>query len=237
MGLEHVEQTDQIKTATRNYRLTDEEELQLRKAEDELRRAKDAYDALEPLRRKRILSCSQRKRRPRTKPNENEIRSLRIASEKRAKNRALKRKEEMQNSLFFNGSGEDCIVEMSPDRLTSLFREIGSLDQFAKRLKTTRRFAIQTLRAAGVDVLEEIARAWEGGSSLRSLSVKHGPIPQTLSKWIKATGRQIKPRNSNQRYDPCQIRALGSKKWSTNRIATHMRLSWATVQKARSSGG
>ncbi|WP_050525414.1 helix-turn-helix domain-containing protein [Pseudorhodobacter aquimaris] len=143
--------------------------------------------------------------------------------------------EQAQKRMFFNRFQSDIIIEEPVDGLVPLFQEVKSLDQFAKRLKITRRDAIYTLKTAGFDVLESIAKEWENGKSLRILSKKHGPTPQTISKWIKSTGRQIKPRNSNEKYDRARINELFDDGWTTNKIAKALNLSWNTVQKCKKS--
>lgn len=124
---------------------------------------------------------------------------------------------------------------MSGEEIVSLYRELASLDAFAKHLSLTRKTAVYKLRTAGVDVIEEIAVAWQNGLALRHLSAQHGPLPQTISQWIKSTGRQIKPRNSNPKYDPRRLQECFELGWTTNRIAKTMGLSWSTVQNARSA--
>ncbi len=218
-------------TPSRISGLTDEEERQLRQAEDDLRRAQEAYDALAPLRQKRALLKRSERHRNRRPPTEVEQPADDTAAVRSARERRLRYHRRAQERLFFNSFQQDASIEQSSDDLVSLFREIGSLDQFAKHLETTRRNAIHALKAAGVDVLEDIAKQWENKTSLRRLSEQHGPTPQTISKWIKSTGRQIKPRNSNRIYDETTMHALFRQKWTINSIAEAMKLSWATVQK------
>ena len=124
---------------------------------------------------------------------------------------------------------ENC--PLSDEDLINLFRTTGGIDGFAEQLTVERRRALRWLKKAGVDVFEEIAREWEDGSSLRKLSAKHGPLPKTISNWIKSTGRVVRPRNSNPKYDITKIYSYKKMRWSTNRIALDMGLSWATVQR------
>lgn len=214
--------------------LTDQELTQLCKAEDDLRRAQAAYDELEPLRQKQRASIRlPRRKRPRRILAAEERETRELLADEKIRKRNQKRKEEAQNRAFIYSVQRDYETPHSPEELLAVFHQVGSLDQFARQAQTTRRCAVQLLKSAGLDVIEFIAKDWEAGMSLRALSRKHGPTPQTISSWIKSTGRLIKPRNSNQRYDLSRMSELFSKRWSTNKIAKEMKLSWATVQKAR----
>nr|WP_319249531.1 hypothetical protein [uncultured Celeribacter sp.] len=164
-----------------------------------------------------------------------ENRARRREAERRATKRRLELREQAQKRAFIYSLASDVSIVRPTDELVSLFQEVGSLDEFAKRLEITRRGAIHVLKTAGFDVVENIAKAWEGGKSLRALSKEHGPTPQTISKWIKSTGRLIKPRNSNQKYDRARMYELFDDGWTTNKIATTMKLSWATVQRCKTS--
>ncbi|MBM1817855.1 hypothetical protein [Pseudosulfitobacter pseudonitzschiae] len=166
---------------------------------------------------------------------DDEKRARRREAECSATKRRLELLKQAQKRAFIYSFEADISIVRPSDELVSLFQEAGSLDQFAKRLAITRREAIHALKAAGFDVVEDIAREWEGGKSLRVLSKEHGPTPQTISKWIKSTGRTIKPRNSNQKYDRARMYELFDDGWTTNKIATTMKLSWATVQRCKTS--
>lgn len=239
MGFETSKRDETVSIESRNHGLTKEEETRLHivetdlfKAEAELCRAKRAYDELSSLRIRRPLRLTKRKNRAQVQISDDQLRSQRIASETALHERKLVLLKAAEERAFFNSFQNDSAAEISTKRLLALFRKIGSLDHFARHVNLTRRNAINALKIAGVDVIEEIAREWEKGSSLRDLSAKHGPLPQTLSKWVKATGRQIRPRNSNQKYELDRMKELFNRKWTTNRIAISMGLSWATVQKA-----
>jgi hypothetical protein len=233
MDLESVKRQSRQWTEKSNDSLTHEELTQLRKAEEDLQRAQAAYDELEPLRQKRAFLFRRRRTRNRTVPTAQELETQKRLADERIRKRNQRRKEEAQKRAFIYSVQRDYETPSSPEDLLAVFYQIGSLDQFAKQIQTTRRCAVQLLMSAGLDVIELIAKDWEAGMSLRALSHKHGPTPQTISSWIKSTGRRIKPRNSNQKYDLSKMLGLFSKRWTTNRIAKEMSLSWATVQKAR----
>ncbi|NOR61590.1 MAG: hypothetical protein GQ535_03730, partial [Rhodobacteraceae bacterium] len=114
---------------------------------------------------------------------------------------------------------------LSDKELVQLFRSIEAISRFSAHLDIGLRKALTWLRKAGVDVIEEVAKEWEDGSSIRKLSQIHGPMPQTISNWIKSTGRQVKSRNSNKKYDEERIKELCTEPWPTNKIAKNMGLS------------
>ncbi len=214
--------------------------IKLRQAEDNLRQAKEAlllaqeaYDALNP-HSTRWIKASRRKQSQRRRSASKKVESI---GHRRCEHSTLKRilNGKAPRLSFFNSLQAEVRIDQPAEKLVSLFKGYASLDKFAKRLEITRRDAINCLKAADFDVLESIATEWENGTSLRDLSQKHGPTPQTISKWIKSKGRQIMPRNSNPRYDLDLMHEHFEKSWSTNRIAKEMDLSWATVQKCKNS--
>jgi len=214
--------------------LTEEENLQLGKAEIDLKRAQEAYDAVAHLRQKKVAAFVRKFRANRAKPSVLELRIQHIQSERRQEEYSRIKERETQKRTFSNGyKRNDDGNRHPPERLAEIFRQTGKLDLFATQIGTTRRSAIRLLKSSAVDIIEEIALEWEAGTSLRSLSAKHGPLPQTISRWIKSTGRQIKPRNANQKYDQKLMEQLFTQKWSTNKIAIELKCSWATVQKVR----
>jgi hypothetical protein len=233
MDLESDKRQNCQRTERSSDCLTDEELTQLRKAEEDLKRAQAAYDKLKPLRRKRISLFWRRRMRERRAPTAQELETQKRLAEEKITEQNQCLREESQKRSFIYSVQRDYETPSSPEELCEFFYQIGSLDQFAQQIRTTRRSAMQLLKSAGLDVVMFIAKEWEAGMSLRALSHKHGPTPQTISNWVKSTGRRIKPRNSNQRYDLSRMSELFSKKWSTNKIAKEMKLSWATVQKAR----
>ncbi|WOI33047.1 hypothetical protein R1T40_19245 [Tritonibacter scottomollicae] len=210
-------------------------EENLLQAKEALRLAQEAYDSLASRRPLRTPAWKRKQLQKRRSLTDEGNRTLRREAERRARKRRLKLREQAQKRAFIYSFGADNSIVQPTDELVSLFQEVGSLDQFAKRLAITRRDAIHGLKAAGFDIVENIAKAWEGGKSLRALSQVHGPTPQTLSKWIKSTGRAIKPRNSNQKYDRARLYELFDDGWTTNKIAMTMKLSWATVQRCKTS--
>lgn len=210
-------------------------EANLRQAKEALRLAQEAYDRLASQRPLRIPARRRNQIQNRRSLTEEEKRARRRETERRATKRRLELQEQAQKRAFIYSFGANNSIVQPTDELVSLFQVVGCLDQFAKRLAITRRGAIHVLKAAGFDVVEDIAKAWEGGKSLRALSQEHGPTPQTISKWIKSTGRVIKPRNSNQKYDRARMYGLFDDGWTTNKIATTMELSWATVQRRKTS--
>lgn len=220
----------------------DEESRMLLQAEEDLHQAKEAlrqaqeiYDALASRCRKGIRTSRRKKLQ--------KLRSLANQDERVHPNEvnrsAIERREKLQKKAqkryFFNSLRTEISIEQPAEGLVSLFHDIKSLDQFAKRLRITRRNAIHALKKVGFDVLESIAKEWQNGKSLRDLSEKHGPMPQTISKWIKSTGREIKPRNSNEKYDREQINRWFDAGWTTNKIAKRLGHSWATMQKCYES--
>lgn len=211
--------------------LTSAEEKQLLAADENLKRAKAAYRALEPLRMKQTVHLLSQPRRSRKKLTESEILLAREKEEKRSKQWRLGCEKERQEHAFFHSYEEFDTIPIQSEGLVSRFYKIESLDKFAKHINVTRKTAIQMLRNKGLNLIEEIAIAWENGSSLRKLSKLHGPLPQTISKWIKSTGRNMQPRNSNRKYDVELIEKLFDEKCTTNKIAKLLGLSWATVQK------
>lgn len=111
-----------------------------------------------------------------------------------------------------------------------------SIGELAKQFNISRRGVADRLKKVGIDVFEKIAIEWENGASLRELSKAHGPLPTTLSNWIKSTGREIKPRNSKAKIDPEEVRLLRSQGYSTNKIKNKLGVAWATVQKVIDAG-
>ena len=212
--------------------LTPEEAVLLQSAEEELERAKENYDKLASLLQKKndFQMLKRRKRKNKRKKGVaalEPIESDANLNQRRASSSLLKRFERM--SAKAAKSRQSC--HLSDDELVQLYRSSETIIRFSAHLDIGLRKAINWLRKAGVDVIEEVSKEWDGGSSLRKLSKKHGPLPQTISNWIKSTGRQVKPRNSNKKYDEKRIRELCDEQWPTNKIAKSMGLSWATVQR------
>jgi len=235
MGLNIDARPSRSGTTDEEIRMFHQAEENLRQAKEALQLAQEAYDRLASQRPIRIPARKRKQLHNRKSLTDEERRARCRETERRATKRHLELQEQAQKRAFIYSFGADNSIVQPTDELVSLFQEAGSLDEFAKRLEITRRGAIQALKAADFDVIEDIAREWEGGKSLRVLSQEHGPTPQTISKWIKSTGRVIKPRNSNQKYDRARMYELFDDGWTTNKIATTMKLSWATVQSCKTS--
>lgn len=215
--------------------LTADEETQLLQAEGDFRCAQLAYDALKPLREKKMKHIIIRRAKSRAKsPDVGERLPLKPVR-KRAPRKCVVFAEWYPLSEAPKVALAKSEPPVAPEVLRAKYRQIDSLDGFAKAMKISRRGAILLLKLNGIDVVEEIALAWEDRVSLRDLSAKHGPITQTISNWIKSTGRQVKPRNSNHRYDLVEMHELFDEKRSTNEIAIKMGRSWKTVQRIRDS--
>ncbi|WP_282601821.1 hypothetical protein [Paracoccus sp. PARArs4] len=117
-----------------------------------------------------------------------------------------------------------------PSEVKRIYEEMPSLDQVAQALGRDRRAAVKALAAAGIDIKEEIAKQWDSGSSLRELHKRHGPGCDTISRWIKSTGREVQPRNANRQCDEALIVETYLKTRSANRCALVAGVSW---EKAR----
>lgn len=206
--------------------------LQAKKA---LRLAQEAYDALASLPPPKLIT-SRRKQLQRHRSSTGEgAHAQPQKSEPSATKRSLRVQGRSRTPSFYKGFQPDIRIEQPVEELLALFERVQSLDDFARELGITRRNAIHALKSAGIDVFEAIAKDWENGQSLRVLSQKHGPTPQTISNWIKSTGREIKPRNSNEKYNRKRVDELFDDGWTTNKIAKTIKLSWATVQKCKAS--
>lgn len=205
----------------------------LLQAKEALRLAQEAYDVLASLHPPKIIT-SRRKQLIRRKSSTSEYaHAQRQKNELSAAKASLRIQGRARAPSFYKGFQPDIRIEQPVEELPALFERAKSLDQFARDLGVTRRNAIHALKTAGIDVFEAIAKDWENGQSLRVLSEKHGPTPQTISNWIKSTGREIKPRNSNEKYDRARVYELFDDGCTTNYIATTLELSWATVQKCK----
>ncbi|MCA0964984.1 hypothetical protein [Salipiger bermudensis] len=117
-----------------------------------------------------------------------------------------------------------------PEKIRSLYAEFESLELVARALDIDRRAAVKALAYAGIDIKDEIAKQWEAGSSLRELHEQHGSGCDTISRWIKSTGREVQPRNANRHCDEALIVETYLKTRSANRCALAAGVSW---EKAR----
>lgn len=95
----------------------------------------------------------------------------------------------------------------------------------------------RALRDAGIDICEDIARDWDSGISVKELSRRHGIGRDTISRWIRKTGREIMPRNSNWRYDEALIAKTFDETQSVNKAARAAGVSWATARSVLSRYG
>jgi transposase-like protein len=103
--------------------------------------------------------------------------------------------------------------------LIERYRLVRSINGFAFWLGLRRHAAIKLLKSVGIDVYEEVGRAWEAGESIRELSRRHGPERDTISSWIKRTGRNVPLANSRKRYDEQLILEIYEKTNSCNNAA------------------
>ncbi|WP_339108765.1 hypothetical protein [Thioclava sp. GXIMD4216] len=123
-----------------------------------------------------------------------------------------------------------------PDELRALWRETGSLGQLAKKIEAGTIKTVTALQRAGINVYEEIALEWDSGMSLRSLTQKHEVSRQTLSKWIKKTGRPVAPRNGNRSYDKEKFARAFAEKSSVNNAARAVGISWERANRIIKNG-
>ncbi|MGH1444916.1 MAG: hypothetical protein ACRBBO_02610 [Cognatishimia sp.] len=238
--LDMAQEDDTQPTSKRSEPLAKEDELMLCQAKENLlqaqkalRLAQEAYDALASLRPQKIIASRRKQLQRRKRSADKDARAQRQENEHSAAKRCLRIQERARPPSFYKGFQPNIRIEQPVEELLALFEQVQSLDQFARELGITRRNAIHALKTAGLDVFEAISKDWDNSVSLRELSRKHGPMPQTISNWIKSTGREIKPRNSNEKYDRKQVDELFDSGWTTNKIAKTMELSWATVQKCK----
>lgn len=117
-----------------------------------------------------------------------------------------------------------------PKKVQVLYRHLKSIDRTALAFDIRRTDALKLLKSAGTDVKKEIARDWKKRPSLRTLADQHGPTTHTISRWIKSTGQEIGPRNSNKPIDEELVRSYCAEGRSTNWIAKEMGVSWKKVQ-------
>lgn len=119
-----------------------------------------------------------------------------------------------------------------PDCVRETYRLVKSFHGFAATHSLPRNRAIKALKQAGIDIYEEVARDWDNEVPIRELSRRHGPGRDTIARWIRKTGREIKSGNSNREYDEALIVATYKKTRSANRAAQAAGISWATARSA-----
>lgn len=117
------------------------------------------------------------------------------------------------------------------NQIKQLYEDFRSLDRVAQALGRDRRDAVKALATAGIDIREEIAREWDAGRSIRELHEQHGSGCDTISRWIKQAGREVRPRNANKKCDEELIVCTYLKTRSAKRCADAAGVSW---EKARS---
>jgi len=229
-----VSEVDKISIDANFDGLTLKENEQVLQAEKEFKAAKEKYEATAHLRKKRsdFIFKKRMAARSKSKPSRGgqSQSSKNIFDEFQTFLSAVDAIRKRPRTSYAKPPNK--MDDLPRDQLVKLFQRSETLDTFAASLGVPRRQSIARLKAAGVDLFENISLEWENGTSLRKLGKKYSVMPQTISNWIKSTGREIKPRNSNKRYDTEQIIAHWEKGWSPNKIAIHLSLSWATVQKA-----
>ncbi|MFB2533466.1 hypothetical protein ACEYYA_14975 [Paracoccus sp. p3-h83] len=116
------------------------------------------------------------------------------------------------------------------NELIEQYRLVRSINSFAFWLGLRRHAAIKVLKSVGIDVYGEVARDWEAGESIRELSRRHGPGRDTISSWIKRTGRTVPVANSRQRYDEELILEIYEKTNSCNSAANAAGVAWRTAK-------
>lgn|GEM_PF-4727427 len=121
-------------------------------------------------------------------------------------------------------------TDVSPTLAHEVFKETNSLDGTAARLNLGRKTIIYLLREAGIDVVEDMALKHERGTPLRELSRRNGPGISTISRWIKSTGRTVRPGSSITEHSEKEILSTYEKCGVPNQTAESCRKSWATIR-------
>lgn len=109
---------------------------------------------------------------------------------------------------------------------------VRSIDDFSTDLGLSCMAGISALKRAGVNVYEDVALEWDSGISIRELSLRYGIGRDTISRWIKRTGRDVPPANSRQRYDADLVARVFEQTNSVNAAATAAGIAWDTARKA-----
>lgn len=117
-----------------------------------------------------------------------------------------------------------------PDAVRETYHLVKSFHGFAATHSLSRSRALKVLRQAGIDIYEEVSRDWDDGVPIRELSRRHGPGRDTIARWIRKTGREIKPGNGNRKYDEALIVATYEETRSGNRAAHVAGVSWNTTR-------
>lgn len=118
-----------------------------------------------------------------------------------------------------------------PGTVTEAFESTRSLVAFANVFGLDHASAIRALAAGGIDIYQAVALEWERGCSVRALSAQHGVTRSTIGRWIKKGGRDIRPRNANQKHDEDLIVEVFRDTKSANRAAQAANVHWATARR------
>lgn len=199
-----------------------EEERRLREAREQLKAAKSVIAELEG---PRIRLRVSRRKLARIKATQSEATGAQ-AQAVDVSDVGAEPQDPMRKVLRF---GENPRLPV-PSEVKRIYEEMPSLDKVAQALGRDRRAAAKALAAAGIDIKEDIAKQWDSGSSLRELHKRHGPGCDTISRWIKSTGREVQPRNANRQCDEALVVETYLKTRSANRCALAAGVSW---EKAR----
>lgn len=117
-----------------------------------------------------------------------------------------------------------------PRELRERYLLVRSINSFSFALGLRRAEGIKALRGAGIDIHEEVARDWQNGTSVRELSRWHGVGRDTISRWIRRTGRAVPVANSRRRYDEQVVVNVYQKTRSCNRAAKAAGVAWRTAK-------
>lgn len=129
---------------------------------------------------------------------------------------------------------EACSTRPLPEAKTlrEHYLRVRSIGDFSSDLGLSCNAGISALKRAGVNVYEEVALEWESGVSIRDLSLRYGIGRDTISRWIKRTGREVPPANTRQRYDADLVARVFEQTNSVNAAATAAGIAWDTARKA-----
>lgn len=117
-----------------------------------------------------------------------------------------------------------------PGVVRETYNLVKSFYGFAATHSLTGSRALEALKQAGINIIEEVALDWDNGTPIRELSRRHGPGRDTIARWIRKTGREIKPGNGNRTYDEALIVATYKETRSGNRAAQVAGVSWDTAR-------
>jgi len=118
---------------------------------------------------------------------------------------------------------------VKPDEIHRAYRSEPNLRAFAQRYLLSFKTAKKVLEANGVNFLEELELEFMGDESLNSLSAKHGPKPETLSKWLSDFGVPIKRGNHRRGIDVEKLKRVFRETSSVNSAASDAGIHWGTA--------